>query len=210
LDRRPSATEPGDQLDARPVVDRDEPPRASCGQSSVRSARRSSRRRRTDASAISSTLTSSVGLCVDHASSPIASRCSRMLSVSTELDTEVTRSRLRPAWHAVSATTLRHETPGASGSQGQGLDTMGPVRMSDKRLRVGLVLELPRIDDPYMHGAYLGIERAVQELGIKGRVLTPAPREGFVPSLSFLARQKYDLVFGTGFLMAAALDVCAS
>jgi hypothetical protein len=36
--------------------------------------------------------------------------------------------------------------------------------------------------------------RAVQELGVKGRVLTPAPREGYVPSLSLLARQKHDLV----------------
>ena len=70
--------------------------------------------------------------------------------------------------------------------------------MSERRLRVGLVVEPGGIDYPYSHAAYLGLERAVRELGIRGRVLTPAPKEGYVPSLSALARQKYDLVIGTG------------
>ena len=82
--------------------------------------------------------------------------------------------------------------------------------MSDKRLKVGLVLEPTGIDNPYMYGAYLGIERAVRELGVKGRVLTPAPREGYAPSLSLLARQKYDLVFGMGVFTAAAIDSVAT
>ena len=82
--------------------------------------------------------------------------------------------------------------------------------MSDKRLKVGLTLEREGIDHPYGHGAYLGIERAVRELGIKGRVLTPAPREGYAPSLALLARQKYDLVIGTSFFAATAIDAVAS
>ena len=82
--------------------------------------------------------------------------------------------------------------------------------MSNKRFRVGLVLEPTGIDNPYMHGAYLGIERAVRELGVKGRVLTPAPREGYAPSLSLLARQKYDLVIGPGGYGAAAIDSVAT
>src|SRR5215471_15503356 len=82
--------------------------------------------------------------------------------------------------------------------------------MSDKRLKVGLIVEPPGIAHPYGHGAYLGLERAVRELGVKGRVLTPAPREGYAPSLSLLARQKYDLVIATGFYAAAAIDAVAS
>src|SRR5215207_5481440 len=80
----------------------------------------------------------------------------------------------------------------------------GTALVSERRLRVGLVgasggaMEPAGINDPYNHGAYLGLERAVRELGIRGRVLTPAPKEGYVPSLSLLARQKYDLVIGTG------------
>src|SRR5262245_26227846 len=59
-----------------------------------------------------------------------------------------------------------------------GQDETGLV--SERRLRVGLVVEPTGIDDPYGHGAYLGLERAVGELGIRGRVLTPAPKEGYV------------------------------
>ena len=82
--------------------------------------------------------------------------------------------------------------------------------MSERRLRVGLVTEPGGVDHPYNHGAYLGLERAVRELAIRGRVLTPAPKEGYVPSLSLLARQRYDLVIGFGYPAAAAIDRVAS
>ncbi len=82
--------------------------------------------------------------------------------------------------------------------------------MSERQLRVGLVVEPTGIDHPYNHGAYLGLERAVRELGIRGRVLTPAPKEGYVPSLSLLARQKYDLVIGFFFFAGAAIDRVAT
>ena len=82
--------------------------------------------------------------------------------------------------------------------------------MSERQLRVGLVTDSPRITSPYIHGAYLGLERAVRELGIRGRVLTPAPKEGYVPSLSLLARQKYDLVIATGATAAPAIDRVAA
>jgi len=82
--------------------------------------------------------------------------------------------------------------------------------VSEGRLRVGLVMEPKGIDDPYNHGAYLGLERAVRELGIRGRVLTPAPKEGYVPSLALLARQKYDLVLGMGVFAAPAIDKVAT
>jgi basic membrane protein A len=82
--------------------------------------------------------------------------------------------------------------------------------VSETQLRVGLVTEPTGIENPYIQGAYLGLERAVRELGIRGRVLTPAPKEGHVPSLSLLARQKYDLVIGFGFFAAAAIDRVAT
>jgi basic membrane protein A len=81
--------------------------------------------------------------------------------------------------------------------------------VSERRLRVGLVTEPAGIDHPYNHGGYLGLERAVRELRIRGRVLTPAPKDGYVPSLSLLARQ-YDLVIGIGHLAAAAIDRVAT
>ena len=89
-----------------------------------------------------------------------------------------------------------------------GQDETGLV--SERRLRVGLVTESTGIENPYIRGAYLGLERAVRELGIRGRVLTPAPKEGHLPSFSLLARQKYDLVIGFGFFAAAAIDRVAT
>src|SRR4051794_28585343 len=103
------------------------------------------------------------------------------------------------------ARTIR--TAGTS-CPGIGQDETGLV--SEKRLRVGLVAEPEGIDNPYNHGAYLGLERAVRELDMRGRVLTPAPKEGYVPSLSLFARQKYDLVIGFGFFAAAAIDRVAT
>jgi basic membrane protein A and related proteins len=81
--------------------------------------------------------------------------------------------------------------------------------MSGAQLRVGLVVQPPGINDPYGRGAYAGIERATRELGIKGRVLTPAPKEGYAPSLVLCAQQGYDLVLATGFESASAVDAVA-
>ena len=89
-----------------------------------------------------------------------------------------------------------------------GQDETGLV--SERPLRVGLVTEPTGIENPYIRPAYLGLERAVRELGIRGRVLTPAPKEGYVPSLSLLAREKYDLVIGVGFYPATAIDIVAT
>ena len=82
--------------------------------------------------------------------------------------------------------------------------------MSERRLRVGLVTEPTGIDHPYNRGAYVALERAVRELGIRGRVLTPAPKEGYVPSLTLLARQRYDLVIGFGYFAGEAIERVAT
>ena len=80
----------------------------------------------------------------------------------------------------------------------------GTALVSERRLRVGLVTEPTGVQHAYVHGAYLGLERAVRELRIRGRVLTPAPKEGYLPSLSLLARQKYDLVIGFGLALVGS------
>ncbi len=64
-----------------------------------------------------------------------------------------------------------------------------------KPLRVGLVADATVLNDRTAgHSIYLGLRRAVKELGVSGRVLTPSPKEGFGPSLAYLARQGYDAV----------------
>ena len=46
-------------------------------------------------------------------------------------------------------------------------------------------------------------------LGVEGRALTSKSNADYVPNLSSLAQQKYDLVIGVGFLMAEAVETVA-
>ena len=83
-----------------------------------------------------------------------------------------------------------------------------------QQLRVGLVLEQPlvgRADDPFQHSAYLGLARAVRNLNVQGRVVAPdpVPTGSYLPPIAYLARQRYDLVIGIGFLEVGALDIAA-
>lgn len=75
-------------------------------------------------------------------------------------------------------------------------------------LRVGLVLEAGP-DVPYSSIAFAGFRRAVRDFGVKGKALTPGPKESAFPSFAYLARRQYDLVIGLGFDEAPALVAAA-
>jgi basic membrane protein A len=61
--------------------------------------------------------------------------------------------------------------------------------------KVGLVVDAGALNDRTAgHSIYLGLRRAVADLGVEGRVLTPSPKEGFTPSIDYLARRRYDVV----------------
>ena len=77
-------------------------------------------------------------------------------------------------------------------------------------LRIGLVTDVGGLDDrSFNFLANQGLERAQDELGVEGRVVTSRTNSDYVPNLSSLARQDYDLVVAVGFLMAEALDAVA-
>jgi basic membrane protein A len=72
--------------------------------------------------------------------------------------------------------------------------------------RVGLVADATVLSDRTAgHSIYVGLRRAVSELGVSGRVLTPSVKEGFTPSLDYLARQGYDVVVVAGFVPGAVV-----
>jgi basic membrane protein A len=89
---------------------------------------------------------------------------------------------------------------------GSGSDSASGV---EKKLRVGLVTQTGGVTDPYLRIAFLGLKRAVRELGVDGKVLTPSANEGYIPSFAYFARRDYDLVLGVGFLQAEAFDAAA-
>jgi basic membrane protein A len=79
-----------------------------------------------------------------------------------------------------------------------------------KAVKVGLVTDIGGLNDrSFNQLANEGLERAKSELGAETRVLISAKNSDYVPNLSTLAQQKYDLVIGVGFLMAEAVETVA-
>jgi basic membrane protein A len=88
--------------------------------------------------------------------------------------------------------------------------TSGSAPAKGKPIKVGLVTDIGGLNDrSFNHLAYVGLQRAQKELGIKGRVLTSKSAADYVPNLTTLAQQKYDLIIPVGFLMADATAAVA-
>jgi basic membrane protein A len=80
-----------------------------------------------------------------------------------------------------------------------------------KKIKVGLVTDIGGLNDrSFNHLADVGLTRAESQLGITGKVLTSSSNADYIPNLSTLAQQHYDLVIGVGFLMADAMDTVAT
>ncbi len=77
-------------------------------------------------------------------------------------------------------------------------------------LKVGLVTDIGGLDDrSFNFLANKGLEQAETKLGVQGRVVVSKSNADYVPNLSSLANQDYDLVIAVGFLMADAVDTVA-
>ena len=73
-------------------------------------------------------------------------------------------------------------------------------------IKVGLVTDINQLNDRgFNHLAYVGLQRAEKQLGIKGTVLESPSAADYIPNLSSLAKQGYDLVIGVGFDQANAI-----
>src|SRR3954451_4974247 len=79
-----------------------------------------------------------------------------------------------------------------------------------KKIKVGLVTDIGGINDrSFNQLANEGLQRAIKQLGIQGRVLISKQNSDYIPNLTTLAQQKYDLIIGNGFLMADAVATVA-
>ena len=79
-----------------------------------------------------------------------------------------------------------------------------------KTFKVGLVTDIGGIHDKgFNQLSYAGLKRAQAKLGVQGRVLLSKSNSDYIPNLSALARQHYDLVIAVGFLMTDAVDTVA-
>ena len=101
------------------------------------------------------------------------------------------------------ATGCGEDEPSSGGSGSSG--------STEKKIKVGLVTDIGGLNDrSFNQLANEGLERAKSELSVEGRVLTSAKNSDYVPNLSSLAQQKYDIIIGVGFLMSDAINTVAT
>jgi basic membrane protein A len=97
---------------------------------------------------------------------------------------------------------------GSSSSSNTG--NTGKSTPAAKKIKVGLVTDIGGLNDrSFNQLAYLGLTTAEKQDGIQGRVLPSHQNSDYIPNLSTLAQQHYDLVIGVGFLMADAMATVA-
>ncbi|HEY4097937.1 MAG TPA: BMP family ABC transporter substrate-binding protein, partial [Baekduia sp.] len=98
----------------------------------------------------------------------------------------------------------------SSSSTSAGTSSTAAAAPAGKSIKVGLVTDIGGLNDRSFNSlANQGLTQAESTLGVQGRVLTSKSNADYIPNLSTLAQQKYDLVIGVGFLMADAVDTVA-
>ncbi|MBA2383554.1 MAG: BMP family ABC transporter substrate-binding protein, partial [Actinobacteria bacterium] len=77
-------------------------------------------------------------------------------------------------------------------------------------LRVGLIVDRGQLDDNgFNELAYRGLQRSEDKLGVEGRVVESASSADYIPNMSSLARDGYDLIIGVGFAQGDAIGKTA-
>jgi basic membrane protein A and related proteins len=99
------------------------------------------------------------------------------------------------------------DSSSSSSSSSGGEATAAP----EKKIKVGLVTDIGGLNDrSFNQSAYQGLQRAQKELGADIRVVPSKQNSDYVPNLTSLARQKYDLIVAVGFLMGEATEKVAN
>ena len=100
---------------------------------------------------------------------------------------------------------------GSSSKDSSGTTTSGGTTTSaGSDFKVGLITDIGGLNDRgFNHLAYVGLQNAQSELGVHGRVVQSKSPAEYVPNLSALARQGYNLVIGVGFTEIEAMKAVA-
>jgi basic membrane protein A len=98
-----------------------------------------------------------------------------------------------------------------AGCGGSGNDAAGTTdTTAASGIKVGLITDLGQLNDNgFNELAYNGLKRGERELGIKGRVIESKSAADYVPNMTSLARQGYDLIIGVGFAQGDAIATAA-
>ena len=98
----------------------------------------------------------------------------------------------------------------AAGCGGDDESTSTETEAAASSLKVGLVADAGQLNDNgFNELAFKGLKRAERELGITGRVVEARTAADYVPNMSTLARQGFDLIIGVGFAQGDAIAATA-
>ncbi len=91
-----------------------------------------------------------------------------------------------------------------------GDDAAGTTTAAEETIKVGLITDAGQLNDRgFNQLAYEGLKRAQSELGVEGRVLESRSAAEYVPNMTTLVRQDYDLIIGVGFAQGDAIATAA-
>jgi basic membrane protein A len=89
--------------------------------------------------------------------------------------------------------------------------TAATTTTATSNFKVGLITDIGGLNDRgFNHLAYVGLQKAARDFGIPTRVVQSASPSEYVPNLTALARQGYNLVIGVGFTEIAAMKSVAT
>jgi basic membrane protein A len=95
-------------------------------------------------------------------------------------------------------------------STGSTTATTATTTTQASTFKVGLSTDTGGLNDrSFNHLAYVGLTRAQKQLGVQTRVVTAASSSDYIPNLTALARQGYNLVIGVGFTEIEAMKAVA-
>jgi basic membrane protein A len=116
-------------------------------------------------------------------------------------------------WTAVAAVlaALALTAAGCGGGDDEAGGTTAATTGEAAPLKVGLITDLGQLDDEgFNELAYRGLQRAERELGIQGRVVESRSSADYVPNMTALVRQGFDLIIGIGFAQGPAIAKAAT
>lgn len=115
-------------------------------------------------------------------------------------------------WAALALVAGALATTACGGSDEDGEATPTSAQeATGETIKVGLVTDVGQLNDRgFNQLAFQGVKRAESELGIERRVLESASDSDYVPNMSSLAEEGFDLIIGVGFAQGEAVDTVAT
>jgi basic membrane protein A len=111
---------------------------------------------------------------------------------------------------ALAAAGCGSSNKNSSSTSGSTTTTTSTTGTGGGSFKVGLSTDIGGLNDrSFNHLAYVGLQRAGSQLGVQTRVVQSQSPADYIPNLSALARQHYDLVIGVGFTEIQAMEAVA-